>query len=135
MWFAHHANTEQPWTPSLDNDLLLVTKAKGIFKPEWSQYALSVRQVLNSPYADHEPIFRPDGTWVYRYYQEGKSPNDRDDYYTNRALMACLRDSVPVGVLRQIQGKPNVRYHILGLAVVTGWDNGYFFFEGCSLNE
>jgi hypothetical protein len=26
--------------------------------------------------------------------------------------------------------KPNVRYQVLGLALVVGWDGGYFFFEG-----
>lgn len=130
QWFAAHANTEQPWTSSLDDELFLVTKAKGIYKPAWSEYALSVRQVLNGPYPDQDPIVRADGTWVYQYYQEGNNPDEQDKYYTNRALMACWRDSVPVGVLRQTKGKPKVRYFVLGLALVAGWDNGYFFFEG-----
>lgn len=39
---------------------------------------------------------------------------------------------MPVSVLRQVQGKPNVQYHVLGIAITSGWDNGYFFFEGFS---
>ena len=34
--------------------------------------------------------------------------------------------------MRQISRKPNVRYKILGLALVSGWDGGYFFLEGFS---
>lgn len=130
-WFINHKGTEQPWTPSID-DVLLVTKAKGIYKPNWMEYALSVRQVLNSPYPDRDPIFRPDGTWIYQYFQEGDNPNERDQFYTNRALMACWRDQIPVGVMRQTSGKPFVRYHILGVALVSGWENGHFFLEGFS---
>lgn len=128
-WFVDHEGTDQPWTPSTDN-VLLVTKAKGIYKPNWMEYALSVRQVLRSPYPDHDPIYRSDGRWLYRYYQEGDDPVDRDAYYTNRALMACIRDRVPVGVLRQVSGKPVVRYHILGIALVADWRDGYFLLEG-----
>jgi hypothetical protein len=128
-WFIEHEGTEQPWTPSID-DILQVTKAKGIYKPNWMEYALSVRQVLRGPYPDHDPIYRSDGTWLYRYFQEGDDPADKDKYYTNRALMACIRDRVPVGVLRQVSGKPAVRYHVLGIARVTDWRDGYFLLEG-----
>jgi putative restriction endonuclease len=131
QWFIDHANTEQPWTPSVD-DVLLVTKAKGIYKPAWMEYALSIRQVLGGPYPDRDPIARPDGTWIYQYYQEGDNLNDRDDMYTNKALMACWRDRIPVGVMRQVSGKPLVRYNILGVALVAGREDGYFFFEGFS---
>jgi len=131
-WFADNANTDQFWPKPLEDGLLLATKAKGIFKPAWTEYALSVRQVINSPYPDFDPISRDDGTWSYLYYQENDNPEQRDDAYTNRALMACWRDNVPVGVMRQISIKPTVRYRILGLAIVSGWEGGYFFFEGFS---
>lgn len=131
QWFIDHANTEQPWTPSVGS-VLLVTKAKGIYKPAWMDYALSVRQVLNSTYPDRDPVIRPDGTWIYQYFQEGNDPEARDEIFTNRSLMACWRDRVPVGVMRQTRGKPNVRYHVLGAALVAGWEDGYFYFEGFS---
>jgi hypothetical protein len=111
---------------------LLATKAKGIYKPQWSPYALSVRQSLGGPYADREPVLRADGSWLYSYFQENTDLESRDDEYTNRALLECIRDSVPVGVFRQIRSKPNSVYYVLGIALVTGFDAGYFFFEGFS---
>lgn len=135
IWFAENAGTDQPWPKVLRNpkgETLLASKAKGIYKPSWSTYALSVRQSLDGPYPDQEPIVRPDGTWLYSYFQENKDPSARDDEYTNRGLIACWRDRVPVGVMRQVIGKPIPRYRILGLAMVSGWDGGYFFLEGFS---
>lgn len=112
----------------------LVTTAKGIYKPEGWAYTLSVRQVLNGPYPDREPLFRADGAWLYCYFQENSDPAERDNAYTNRGLMACLRDRVPVGVLLQVAPKPGVRYRVLGVALVAGWDAGYFFLEGFNAN-
>lgn len=54
------------------------------------------------------------------------SLDDREQLYTNRGLMACLRDGVPVGVLVQRSPKPNVQYRVLGLAAVTDWTDGFF---------
>lgn len=133
LWFAEHAGTVQPWPQPLlilEGETLLATRAKGIYKPAWSQYALSVRQVLDSPYADKEPVYREDGTWQYQYFQENKNALALEEEFTNLGLLACWRDSVPVGVMRQVSGKPSVRYKVLGLARVANWDGGYFFFEG-----
>ena len=132
-WFRRNAGTEQPWPKGVDGPEgfdLLATRAKGIYKPAWSQYALSARQVLKSRYPEKGPLFREDGSWCYGYFQENDDPAARDLESTNRGLMLCWRDSVPVGVMRQTKPKPNVRYQILGLALVVGWDGGYFFFEG-----
>lgn len=133
LWFAERADTVQPWPQPLplpEGETFLATRAKGIYKPAWSQYALSVRQVLDSPYADMEPVYREDGTWQYQYYQENGDALALEEEFTNRGLLVCRRDSIPVGVMRQVSGKPNVRYKVLGLALVAGWDDGYFFFEG-----
>jgi len=133
QWYADHAGSKQPWPkpiPGQEGETLLASKAKGIYKPIWSAYALSVRQSLGGPYADRDPILRPDGTWQYLYFQENDSPAARDEEYTNRGLFECWRDGVPVGVLRQVSAKPNSMYEILGLAFVAGWDGGYFFLEG-----
>jgi len=110
--------------------MLLASKAKGIYKPSWSRYALSVRQTLDGPYPDREPIIRQDGTWVYSYFQENDDPSARDAEYTNRGLIECWNDRVPVGVMRQVSRKPEVRYRIQGVALIGGWDGGYFFLEG-----
>ncbi len=110
----------------------MVKQAKGIYKPHYTDYALSIRQTLKSPYADKEVDWRPDGTWVYSYFQENANPEDRDTEATNRGLMKCMEDGVPVGVLLQTKPKPGVEYHVLGLATVSDWENGYFILEGCS---
>jgi putative restriction endonuclease len=47
----------------------LAARAKGIYKPRYTDYALSVRQTLDSPYADKEVIRRSGGSWVYSYYK------------------------------------------------------------------
>jgi putative restriction endonuclease len=52
--------------------------------------------------------------------------------YTNVALLACQRDEIPVGVVRQVKAKPNPRYRVLGLALVRAWENGHFNLEGFS---
>jgi hypothetical protein len=52
--------------------------------------------------------------------------------FTNRALLACQRDRIPVGVIRQVKAKPNPRYKVLGLAFVGNWEDGYFHLIGLS---
>ena len=134
-WFAQRAGTVSAWPEELDLEgepTLVATRAKGIYKPGWTDYSLSVRQTLGGLYPDEEPIYRRDGTWSYKYFQENADPEKRDSAYTNVGLMACWRDKVPVGVLRQMSGKPNVQYQVLGLALVSRWESGYFFLEGFS---
>lgn len=130
LWFHENEGTTQPWPRPMADGTFLASKAKGIYKPQWTDYALSIRQTLNGPYPDEDPVRSVDaGKWSYRYFQEGSEPATRDDHATNRGLMACLRDQVPVGVMRQIAKKPTVRYNILGLANVVDWKDGYFRLE------
>ncbi len=129
-WFVSKAGKDVPWPEPLGDGTLLATRAKGIYKPEWSEYALSVRQTIDSPYADRDPERRDDGTWTYVYHQEGTEAAFRGDLFTNRALLACLKDKVPVGVLRQLTERPNPTYNVLGLALVARWDDGFFILEG-----
>jgi len=82
----------------------------------------------------HEPEVHADGTWTYLYFQENMDPLDRDSAYTNVGLVECMNERVPVGVMRQVKEKPNPRYQILGVALVTRWQDGYFFLEGFSPN-
>src|SRR5574341_1139815 len=87
LWFANNAGSEQSWPKAIggpDGETHLASKAKGIYKPAWSKYALSVRQSLRGAYPDQEPIIRADGTWAYAYFQENKEPSARDIEYTNR---------------------------------------------------
>jgi putative restriction endonuclease len=137
QWFADHVDEVRPWPPPIRYDqeeILLASKAKGIYKPQWSEHALSIRQSLGGRYPDRDPVQREDGSWIYAYFQENPEATARDDEYTNVGLMACWRDQVPVGVMRQTAPKPRSRYRVLGLAFVTGWDGGYFFLEGTTAN-
>lgn len=132
-WFGDRAGEVHPWPKRImigSDSTLLATQAKGIYKPIWTKYALSVRQTLGGPYPDLDPDVRPDGTWSYKYFQENKDTSARDKEFTNLGLIACSQDRVPVGVMRQVRGKPHVRYQVLGLALVTGWEDGYFALEG-----
>ena len=131
-WFSEHAGQEQSWPASLTDGTLLASKAKGIYKPSWTRYALSVRESLGGPYSDRDPELRSDGTWSYDYFQENTDPDQRDLEYANVGLVQCMEDGVPVGVFRQVARRPTARYHILGLAAVVGWEAGYFHLEGFS---
>jgi putative restriction endonuclease len=133
QWFIEHTGAEVTWPQSFaaeEGDTMLASRAKGIYKPQWSKYALSVRASLDSPYPNREPITRDDGTWVFSYFQENKDPAARDSEYTNRGLLECWHDTIPIGVMKQTKRTPKTRYQILGVAIVAGWDGGYFFLEG-----
>jgi putative restriction endonuclease len=110
--------------------LFLVNRPKGIHKPKGWTHTLSVRQSLKGPYADRPPVGAIDGPWTYDYFQEGHDPADRDNYATNRGLMACALDEIPVAVLIQEKGRPNVRYRVWGLAKVARWHEGHFTLQG-----
>lgn len=128
-WFETQRGELVSWPKPL-NGLLLMSKPKGIRRPKGWAYALSVRQTLTGTYAD-SPLAKPDGAaWTYDYFQEGKDPSQRDKYSTNRGLMACMKDDVPVAVLVQEQVKPSVKYRVRGLAKVVDWDNGHFKLQG-----
>ena len=131
-WFMDHREEERAWPGSMPDGTLLVNKAKGIYKPRWTNYALSVRESLGGSYSDRDPEIRSDGTWSYLYFQENPDPSQRDSQYTNRGMVDCMRDSVPVGVIRQVSGRPSPTYRILGLALVAEWEAGYFLLEGLS---
>ncbi|MGV7215027.1 HNH endonuclease [Bradyrhizobium sp. UFLA05-112] len=134
-WFRDHTGQTVTWSDiqaHADQGARLVNQAKGIYKPHYTEYTLSVRQTLESPYADKEVQRRPDGSWVYPYFQENRDPAQRDREATNRGLVKCMNDGVPIGVLLQTKPKPGVEYEVLGLARVSGWRDGYFILEGFS---
>ncbi len=122
-WFALNTGQETGWPKPL-NDLFLVNKAKGIHKPAGSRHAISIRKSIGGPYLD-QLEWKLDGTWVFRYSQEGQS----EDIFTNRALIECRDDNIPVGVLLQVKEKPNPRYKIIGLGKVTNFDKKTFTIE------
>jgi len=119
-WFHERTGHDIGWPAPLDG-IFLVNKAKGIHKPQGFDYALSVRQSLDGPYED-ALNWAPDGSWHLRYHHEGNNPA----YFTNRAINACRRDRVPVGVLLQVKQKPNPVYRVLGLGMVDDDQAGVF---------
>jgi hypothetical protein len=88
--------------------------------------------MLSSPYADKAVEEDPNGDWTLQYFQENSDPHQKLREYTNRGLDRCQHDRVPVGVLVQTSAKP-VRYLVLGLALVTGWEDGFFRLESAAL--
>ena len=129
-WFEEHQGEVSPIPGPLADGQLLVSKPKGIYKPGDLPYALSIRINLDSPYADGVPVPTPGGGWLLSYHQEGADPAARDTMFTNRGLMQCIADRVPVGVLRErARAGRRSQYDVLGLALPVRWSDGYFFFE------
>jgi hypothetical protein len=131
-WFDENAGRITGWPGKLDGRTLLTTKAKGIYKPVWSEYALSVRHSMGGPYPDGPVEEQADGLWSFRYFQEGLDLSKQPELFTNRGLLKCWADVVPVGVLYQLKEKPDPKYRVLGLALVAGFEEGHFLFQGIS---
>ena len=77
-WFEEHQGEITGIPGPLEDDLLLVSKPKGIYKPADLPYALSIRINLDSPYPDGVPQPAPGGGWLLSYHQENADPADRD---------------------------------------------------------
>ncbi|SHL33509.1 HNH endonuclease [Roseovarius marisflavi] len=135
QWFADRAGAVVSWaeiSAHADTGARLANLAKGIYKPAYTDLALSVKQLISSPYADSDTDFRADGSWSSQYYQEGQKAEERDQFATNRGLINCMEQDVPVGVLLQTKAGRGAQYRILGLARVVGWEDGFFTLEGFS---
>lgn len=118
-WFRSQTLRVIGWPPPLDG-LFLANRAKGIHKPAGWKHALSIRLALEGPYHD---AYRDDGdVWSIEYSQEGEN----SDYFTNRALFACMTDGVPIGVLKQIRDTPRSEYCVLGLGYVERFNGKSF---------
>lgn len=129
LWFAENEGRILGWQAIVSSDLRVANIPKGIYKPSWTKYALSAKQTLRSPYADREPTYQGSG-WSYLYYQEEQEGKNPESLPSNRAMAECIADGIPIGVLRQKTGKPNVTYQVLGLANVLGKAAGYYLLEG-----
>lgn len=133
LWFNEFRGQRIAWAQiraHADSGARLVNQAKGIYKPAYTDLALSVRTIQDGPYPDKEVAYRSDGSWVCQYFQENIDPSKRDQEATNRGLMRCMDDGVPVGVMVKRKPKPGVEYDILGLGFVVEWADGYFTIEG-----
>ena len=130
LWFWNNKNQIiKGWLPILENEVFLATKAKGIYKPQNNDYALSVRSSLSGPYDDNLKKLE-NGKFSFRYFQENLNPKERDLEYTNLAMKKCMKDKVPIGVFIQKKEKPNPQYEVIGTGLVKSWDNGFFNIDG-----
>lgn len=108
---------------------------KGIYKPGDSNYALWIRQTVKGKYPDREPDIYPDGSWSYEYMPEAKNGKTDLSLSTNRSLLNCMNDRVPIGVF--IQRKiPDIQraYQVMGLAYVEDFDGTRFIIRGESID-
>ena len=104
---------------------------KGIYKPSGSSHALWVRQTLRGTYPDQEPEYHADGSWIFRYSPEGRQGRPDMSLDTNRAMLQCRDDRIPVGVMRQVLSKGGrTSYEVMGLAYVEDYDGTHFLLHG-----
>lgn len=129
-WFQANAGHVFPDRPrSVGLSVAVTDPQSGIWKPKNTQYAVSVLQTHNHRYPDMPP-YPVQGTWVYQYHQEGDATEGPYERYTNRALMQCEVDRVPVGVVLPAPEAGLRAYKVLGLGFVDRYKEGYFIISG-----
>jgi len=93
---------------------------EGIYKPAWSDYALSIASMLVNPYAD-KVTFLPDGRWIIKY-----SPREGGlNLAVNQGLLKCMVDKEPVIVLKQLSdrtGGQGAQYRLMGLGLIDNYE-------------
>lgn len=100
---------------------------EGIYKPAWSQYALSIASMLKSQYNDQTHHNR-DGTWWMHYSPKAGGM----DLEANAALIRCMTDLEPLLVVKQMSANDSEegsRYRFLGLGLVDAFDPGSQLFR------
>ena len=130
-WFEENeGQTLGEWPKPLEGNGYLLNKARGIYRPVKGKYALSLRIAFSDRYGDG-PDFAADGTWKLLYHREVRT-NQRNpqSYKTNRGVVNCLKDGVPIGVVQQVPTESNVAYRVFGLGIVTDHDDRFFVVEG-----
>ncbi|MGB3306371.1 MAG: HNH endonuclease [Thermomicrobiales bacterium] len=130
-WFAQHQGEIIPFGDL--QALGLTTKAKGIYKPSWMDYVLSVRHVPESAYGNS--IHDDADSWSLQYHEERPRGRDPRGASTNIGLLRCLEDRIPIGVLERHNPKPDARYLVRGLADVAHYSDGVFLLRAASVDK
>jgi len=97
---------------------------EGIYKPKWSDHALSIASMKVNPYAD-KLTYLPDGRWTIKYSAKKGGP----DTAVNTGLFNCMKNREPVIVLEQLSGKTGkqgARYRLMGLGLINSYDPDIF---------
>ena len=37
-----------------------------------------------------------------------------------------MKDNVPIGIIKQLEKKPNSKYQVVGTGIVKKWEDGYY---------
>ena len=93
---------------------------EGIYKPKWSDHALSIASMKINPYAD-KLTYLSDGRWTIKYSAKKGGP----DTAANTGLFNCMKNKEPVIVLKQLSGKTarqGARYRLMGLGLINSYD-------------
>lgn len=93
---------------------------EGIYKPKWSDHALSIASMKVNPYAD-KMTYLPDGRWTIKYSAKTGGLN----IAANVSLFNCLKDKEPVIVLEQLStktSKKGTQYRLMGLGLIDSYD-------------
>jgi len=106
--------------PGIDRFHNLIT---GIYKPHWSEYALSIIMRINSPYHHKDEfLFLEDGRWLMTYAPRSGGFAVSD----NKALKKCMDKQVPLGIFVQETDKRNRQvgstYRVMGLGLISQYD-------------
>ena len=121
-WFVKNEakTTKLPKEVEFENgSSFLQTQARGIFKPKWSNYIISIKTVLNSPYNDKIEV-SDDGSWSIKYHK------DDSVNWTNQALEKNMKEDIPVGLFYQTSKQPSL-YKNYGLGRINKFEDNYFF--------
>ena len=127
LWSFENKNKISPWAEISKKNLAIIPK--GIYKPKNYTYALSMKTVIDSPYDDGDVFIHPrTSEWMALYRPERDIKS-----FTNKALLACERDLIPVIYFKQTSKKPNTAYRVIGPCLVTYHvESNYFFLFGFS---
>ena len=93
---------------------------EGIYKPRWSDHALSIASMKDNPYAD-QLTYLPDGRWTIKY----SAKKGGSELAINQSLFTCMTNKEPVIVLEQLSIKTNkqgVQYRLMGLGLIETYD-------------
>ncbi len=125
-WFEDHVGQERRFHELVAHGIKLVTQFKGIYKPEWMPYVLSIRTTEQDRYEDSKIIHDNGGSWRLTYAQEEDDRYSPSNIFTNRAVADCMTARIPIGILRK--DRKEDPYEVVGLGVPVEWREGFFTF-------
>lgn len=124
-WFRERDGQEVLFSElrQAENGDFRASAANAIFKPEFSDFVVSVSIRLGSPYGPEGKVWLDDGSWLIRYHPESQSGNE--SLPRNATLQRTMDAKVPIAVLRQTNKNPS-SYLIDGVGQVLLFDGRRF---------